>query len=285
MLKDVHHKDGSVRRVHLGGWKKQPFDPRDEAYRVKLPQGYKAAPSLVDHRPMCSPIRDQSTVGCCTGEMAIGISEYKEKQRLAGQPLTTKKTKAPVPFEQGSVLAHYYWTRQAEGTTGEDSGCTCRDAVKTLATVGVADEKLWPFVPSKFATKPPAKAATNAAAHKATTYHAIADGDIATMKSVLADGNIIGFGFQVYSAFMTAAMAKTGLLDVPAKGEKLEGGHAVCIVGYDDNKVIGGKKGAFIVRNSWGVNWGLAGYFYMAYDYVANTKLCSDFWVVQSAPI
>lgn len=52
------------------------------------------------------------------------------------------------------------------------------------------------------------------------------------------------------------------------------------LVGYDDS------KGAFIVRNSWGTSWGpFGGYFYMDYDYVANTNLASDFWVVQSAPI
>jgi C1A family cysteine protease len=34
-----------------------------------------------------------------------------------------------------------------------------------------------------------------------------------------------------------------------------QGGHAVTIVGYTD--------GAWIVKNSWGGNWGSRGYFYM----------------------
>jgi C1A family cysteine protease len=110
------------------------------------------------------------------------------------------------------------------------------------------------------------------------------------MKSVLAAQYLIEFGFQVYDYFMSADMAAKGLLPVPASSEQLQGGHAVALVGYDDSKVItaadgAASKGAFLVRNSWGANWGLSGYFWMAYDYVANTTLCSDFWVIQSAPI
>ncbi|MCX6992830.1 MAG: lectin like domain-containing protein, partial [Kiritimatiellaeota bacterium] len=47
--------------------------------------------------------------------------------------------------------------------------------------------------------------------------------------------------------------------------------HAVAIVGWDDNypaanfKQIPPGNGAFIVRNSWGPNWGDQGYFYCSY--------------------
>ena len=39
--------------------------------------------------------------------------------------------------------------------------------------------------------------------------------------------------------------------------------HAVVIVGWDDNMC--GGLGAWIVKNSWGTNWGDEGYFYMPY--------------------
>lgn len=49
--------------------------------------------------------------------------------------------------------------------------------------------------------------------------------------------------------------------------------HGILIVGWDDNKqVTGGSaspqatKGAWIIKNSWGPNFGEAGYFYIAYE-------------------
>ena len=41
--------------------------------------------------------------------------------------------------------------------------------------------------------------------------------------------------------------------------------HAVTVVGWDDNVEIDGFTGAWIIRNSWGPNWGNNGYFYVSY--------------------
>lgn len=41
--------------------------------------------------------------------------------------------------------------------------------------------------------------------------------------------------------------------------------HAVDLVGWDDNKPTAGGTGAWICKNSYGVGWGEAGYFYVSY--------------------
>ena len=60
--------------------------------------------------------------------------------------------------------------------------------------------------------------------------------------------------------------------------EQYLGGHAVCLVGYNDN-LAGGR---FIARNSWGTSWAASGYFYMPYAVIQNTSMSSDFWTLSS---
>ena len=189
---------------------------------------------------------------------------------------------APAPAKKlvhASRLFEYYATRKIEGTINEDSGATIRDTIKAAVQYGVVDESLWPYDIKKFAVNPPVNVWTVAASHKVTSYHAISDGDTETMKSALVGGYLVGFGFQVYSYFLSREMSTKAFLNRPGSNETIEGGHAICLVGYSDSKK------AFLVRNSWSTAWGLAGYFWMAYDYVADSRLSSDFWVINSRPI
>jgi C1A family cysteine protease len=46
-------------------------------------------------------------------------------------------------------------------------------------------------------------------------------------------------------------------------------------VGYDDSQQ------RFIVRNSWGTGWGMAGYFTIPYAYLTQSDLSDDFWTIR----
>ena len=61
--------------------------------------------------------------------------------------------------------------------------------------------------------------------------------------------------------------------------EQLLGGHAVCLVGYND------ATQRFIVKNSWGTGWGDKGYFYMPYQVIKDTNMSDDFWIITSVQI
>jgi len=61
---------------------------------------------------------------------------------------------------------------------------------------------------------------------------------------------------------------------MPGIFDKAIGGHAVLLVGFKDST----KK--FIVRNSWGPDWGDNGYFTLPYKYVIDPKLACDFWTI-----
>jgi C1A family cysteine protease len=241
------------------GWKRDRFDPRDLTYRPRR----KRAGTLVDLRPNDPPIYDQKALGSCTGNAVGGVFHFDElKQGLKDAFMPSR-------------LFIYYNERVLDGTpVDEDAGSEIRTGIKTIAKQGVCSEALWPYIIKKFSVKPTDKCYSEALKHRAIKYMRV-EQKLESLKACLAEGYPVVFGFNVFESFESDAVAKTGIVPMPAADEKNIGGHAVVLVGYDD------EKKWFIVRNSWGVAWGDKGYFYMPYDYVTDNKLCDDFWTVR----
>ncbi len=86
---------------------------------------------------------------------------------------------------------------------------------------------------------------------------------IENVKRALYNGNPVVIGFNVEKSLYI-----TKNLYVP-DGQSTGGGHAMCVIGFDDEKY----GGAFEIVNSWGTNWGNNGYFWVKYDdFVALTR-------------
>jgi C1A family cysteine protease len=200
-------------------------------------------------------------LGSCTANAIGGAIEFdRMKQKLTDF----------VP----SRLFIYYNERLIEGTVNSDSGAQIRDGIKTVASQGVCPEPEWPYDITKFTTKPPAKAYKDAATDRAVSYQSLIQ-DLNQMKGCLASGYPFVFGFTVYESFESAAVANSGHAPMPAPSERAIGGHAVMAVGYED------ANQWFVVRNSWGRGWGLAGYFTLPYAYLIQSGLASDFWTIR----
>ena len=151
-----------------------------------------------------------------------------------------------------------------------------RDGIKSLAKQGVCPEAEWPYNISGFAKKPTAKCYQDAAKHQITSYHRIIN--VEEMRTCLAEGFPFVFGFTVYDSFESAQVARTGIVNMPAKTEHVVGGHAVVAVGYNDSQ----KR--FWARNSWGVDWGQKGYFTIPYHYLdPASNLADDFWTIRTS--
>jgi hypothetical protein len=67
---------------------------------------------------------------------------------------------------------------------------------------------------------------------------------------------------KVSGPFFVAPM---GRIAVPQPGEVINDHHAVLAVGIDTQVI---STGCFIVRNSWGIAWGDAGYGYLPFEYL-----------------
>ena len=243
------------------GWRPDLPDYRDHLYGAvhRIP---KKLPPKIDLRPLCSPIEDQGTLGSCTGNALVGALEYLEK-------------KNKVDFKDLSRLFIYYNERALENSVAIDSGAQIRDGIKTLVKQGVCSEKSWPYIISKFAIKPPSSCYKEALDHQIIEYQRLVTLD--EMRACLAHGFPFVFGFSVYESFESQKIARTGVMPMPSRNERMIGGHAVCGVGYNDSK----KR--LIVRNSWGTVWGMDGYFTMPYKYLADRNLSDDFWTIRQA--
>lgn len=242
------------------GWKPDLPDRRDFQYAAPAPV-LSALPPKIDLTSQCPPVYDQGQLGSCTANSIGAAFEFE---------LLKQNLQDFMP----SRLFIYYNERAIENTINTDSGAQIRDGIKSVATQGVCAETSWPYVISEFAIKPYESCYTEALNNTVTSYHRV-DRDVNQMRGCLADGYPFVIGFTVYSSFESQEVAQSGVLNLPAADETVLGGHAVLVVGYDDS------SSCFTVRNSWGPDWGQAGYFTMPYEYLLDPNLSDDFWTIR----
>lgn len=250
-------KNIRVRKIQQYGWVPDLPDQRDLMYAAPTPVQRNIPPKM-DLSKRCPPVYDQGQLGSCTANAIGAAIEFEQKKKF-------------VP----SRLFIYYNERTMEGTIDSDSGAQIRDGMKSVATQGAPPERLWAYDIGKFRDKPSNEAYKAAALDLVVLYQRLFQ-DLDSMRGCIASGFPFVFGFTVYESFESAAVAKSGQVEMPKFNEKQIGGHAVLAVGYDDD------ERTFLVRNSWGPKWGKKGYFTMPYGYLMSAKLASDFWTIRS---
>jgi C1A family cysteine protease len=173
---------------------------------------------------------------------------------------------------------------------GSDNGASVSYAVARLNDIGACSWTLKPYSSADYTSWPSEAAWVNALRNRTQSAQFI-DGSTASgliaIKQHLANGNLAVTSFTVYANFYyNYPTDSTGINNgvYYATDGSVVGGHAVTLVGYDDNKSYTDHRdgqvhsGAFLLANSWGSGWGTynstgagsRGFFWVAYDMFLN---------------
>lgn len=232
-----------------------PSDTRDLRYKVQnVPIKLD-----IDLREWDSPVEDQGTLGSCVSHALTGSFE-----------LMVKKT-MPDKFAELSRLFSYYHTRVLEESIESDAGVMyIRNALKAADKYGLCAEALWPYNVDKFNQQPTPVCYLDAASRKITQYRAL-DSNLDALEA-LNQGNPIILGMTVYDSFMSIT-DKNPVISMPGEYDFVIGGHSVAIVGYSL------PKRQFIIKNSFGSDWGDGGYCWMPFEYF--DKYIFEKWIFE----
>lgn len=233
---------------------------------------------------------DQGQLGSCTANaLAFSFVFNAEKQGY-------------VSF-MPSRLDIYYNERyhmNGEAELKIDEGANISDCEYVLENVGLLPEKSWPYIddvsnPLYYTIPQEAKDDVRTLAVSKNTMYTVNPLDLNAIKLVLTNGYTLVCGMIVdMDVFGSLATASTGTVTkIPNLKRGNLGGHAVVIVGYTTD-------GYFLIRNSWGTNWGLGfvnqstgiynydeyggkmrGYFKVPFAYINNSQIVSELYAVK----
>lgn len=217
-------------------------------------------PPAVDLRPQCSPVENQGQVGSCTANAVVGALEYL--QIASGGE-----------FADLSRMFVYYNARRFLGWEEHDGGADMHHVVAALLAYGVVPESMWPYDEHRWKLKPDETLYQGAVRFPGLHYARVSKTD--ERKYVLATGLPIILGMGVPPELFRQG-GRENYMPAPANGdwEQPRGGHAMLIVGYDDAHRV------WIVRNSWGPDWGDNGHVYIDYDVIDHYATANDFWTI-----
>jgi C1A family cysteine protease len=228
-------------------------------YAALNPDANVELPDEVDLTDKMPPVYDQLSLSSCVANSSAALLQFLN------------------PSITPSRLFIYYNARSLDGDPQQDAGTTMSSAIYTLKQRGFCSENTWKYNENNVLVRPPINAYQEAS--KDLVIQDFAINTLIEMKQCLAAGFPFGFGFQVYPYFESEQMAESPILPMPQEGDEPIGGHAISAVAYSD------KTQMFKIRNSWGPNWGNAGYFYMPYEFITNPSLASDFWTIRKVTI
>ncbi len=254
------------------GWQPDAPDARDEAFSVGSILGeFDEPPDVADNRLLVVDMYNQINVSSCVGQAIKRADHMLEVAAFnAG-----KIEEIPEP---SSALFHYYNARFQHQAEHQDSGTFIRLGIRQANDLGMPPMSVWPYEPwvkiggePMWKVKPKFQAYQYASADRVRMYRRIAaDGDarIDQIKRCIADGMPVVFGTYIAKTFTED---EGDALIGPPGFEPIAGGHAMVMIGYDNEGVW--------ICNSWGKDWRDSGFAKLSWEYITWTGT-RDIWAL-----
>jgi C1A family cysteine protease len=202
-------------------------------------------PSSVDYRNCLKPCRNQGQRPTCVAFATSAAVEYQWYKNT----------------QDNSYISPEFIYESRDNT---DDGMSIYNALTIIKTNGNVTESKFPYL-SKDARSIPSSITTLAEQYKIDSFYQISN--LNELKQSLVTDGVCIVLFPVYSAASTTFWLKNETTDTEITY------HGISIVGYDD------KQQQFIVRNSWGTDWGQDGYTFWPYTQFSSAL---ELWGIKS---
>lgn len=228
--------------------------------------------SVASLKQFVPKIEDQGGYGTCVGWSSAYYGRtilWARLENITDQKIITGGTFSP---------AFTYLQANVENDYNCQGGAFIGKALDAMTEKGVPYFKDFNVMCE---TKIPENILAQAKEHKIKDYTRIFGSDesdeikIDGVKRSLLNGNPVIIGFKIENSFFSAK----NVYEPDNLGT--EGGHAMCVISYDDDKY----GGAFEVVNSWGPSWGNEGYMWIRYaDFPKYTRYAFEMIPETSKP-
>lgn len=235
------------------GLHKSPYDDRDFLVTTLVADVIDQLPAKIDYSFKMSPVKNQGKEGACVGFAGVAVKEYQEKidYNITGKAYID--------------LSERFLYEESKKISGHSEGTTLKACAKVLVDRGVCEDKYW-----KYVAKEPGQhlhgAYTNATKYKIQQGYVRITNEAELKASLVKYGPMI-IGVLVYNNWYSEKEGHIPNLSWFQKllswfGIGVLGGHAICIVGYDD------ETREYKFKNSWSEAWGEDGYGYITYEHM-----------------
>lgn len=252
-----------VESLLKGGVFEDPKDERDFIFTAPIvPDNIVLAsadsiPVEIDHSDRMGAVKYQGDLGSCVAFAVCALKEWQEEIEHDKEVLAGKRDHRE--GEEYNLSEQWvYWNCKKIDPWPNSEGTNIRSAMRVLNKIGVPTEAGWVYSDNKIDIgKPKSWAHMIAKWNLIGSYWAINGLD--NIKKALIEGPVV-IGLNLFEEVYGRLVH--GLIPYPANTQEVVSNHAVCAVGYDEEKEL------LKFKNSWSVFWGEAGYGYLPYNYV-----------------